>query len=261
MSDQISTITAHFSTIQRVIQNRIYFSCLQSRGQPAAPGATAPAKAGTFTTFNVPVPGAFGTHPTAINPARAIAGFYFDASGLEHSFLRTPNGNITPFDPPGATCSASTEVFVCSQPLGITPEGMVVGFYTDASFVSHGFLRAPDGAFTVFDPPGSISTFTAAVNPDGAVTGEFFVNPFLQHGFLRTRNGTFTVFDPPGSRSTFTAAINPAKAITGACFDTNFALHGFLRTPDGTITSFDPPGSTFTFPSAINPAVTSWSSL
>jgi len=74
------TLGAHFSILQRVIRDRIYFKCLQSRGQPAAPGASAPAKAGTFTTFDVP--GSSFTNPAAINPAGAITGTYSDAGGL-----------------------------------------------------------------------------------------------------------------------------------------------------------------------------------
>ncbi len=43
---------------------------------------------GTFTT--VDPPGSAATFPSGINPAGAITGFYFDASGAAHGFLRSP---------------------------------------------------------------------------------------------------------------------------------------------------------------------------
>src|SRR5262249_38192368 len=193
------TLAAHFSILQWVIRDRIYLKCLQLPGHPPAPGAIAPAKPGTCTTIDVP--GSSITNPAAINPARAIASSYSDAGRRTHSFLRAPDGTITTCDPPGATCSLSTQN-TCSAAVGITPEGTVVGSYSEANDVLHGFLRGPNGAFTVFDPPGSIDTGAAAVNQDGAITGFFgssIVNgSLIAHGFLRTRNGTFTTFDPPG---------------------------------------------------------------
>jgi hypothetical protein len=182
-------------------------------------GVTAPANAGAnitnadpFVTFDVP--GSKFTTPAAINPAVAVTGTYFDAGGLIHSFLRSPDGTITAFDPPGATCSLSTQN-TCSFAVGITPEGTIVGGYAETGVLIHGYLRAPNGAFTVFDAPASTFTSPAAINPDGAVTGGFFVGSGGAHGFLRAPNGTFTTFDPPGSTYTNPVAINPAGTIAG----------------------------------------------
>ena len=43
-----------------------------------------------FTTFDAPGAGAGtqGTFPLAMNPSGAITGYYFDASGAFHGFLR-----------------------------------------------------------------------------------------------------------------------------------------------------------------------------
>jgi len=46
--------------------------------------------------------------------------------------------------------------------------------------VAHGFLRAPDGTFTIFDPPGYTGTGPTGINSAGTITG--FVNG---HGFVR----------------------------------------------------------------------------
>jgi hypothetical protein len=48
---------------------------------------------GDITTFDVPVAGTGagqGTIPFSNNPADAITGYYIDASGVSHGFLRTP---------------------------------------------------------------------------------------------------------------------------------------------------------------------------
>jgi hypothetical protein len=43
---------------------------------------------GTFTTFSIPESSnGFGSD-TAINPAGTITGYYFDANGVAHGFLR-----------------------------------------------------------------------------------------------------------------------------------------------------------------------------
>jgi len=49
----------------------------------------------------------------------------------------------------------------------------------------HGFLRAPDGTFTTFDPPGSQGTSPVAINQAGATTGSYYDANFIAHGFLR----------------------------------------------------------------------------
>ena len=120
----------------------------------------------------------------------------------------------------------------------------------------HGFLRASDGTFTTFDPPGSVSSTGAfSINPAGAITGSYADASGTDHGFLRARDGTFTTFDVPGSIGTFPGSINPAGAITGSYADASRTDHGFLRACDGTFTTFDPPGAFLVIaPSNINPA-------
>jgi hypothetical protein len=51
--------------------------------------------------------------------------------------------------------------------------------------VYHGFLRAPDGTITTFDPPGAVhGTFPAGINPAGAITGSYTDANGFSHGFL-----------------------------------------------------------------------------
>jgi hypothetical protein len=59
---------------------------------------------------------------------------------VNHGFVRSPFGDITTFDAPGASKS--------SAQAGTIPEtpnlfGEIAGFYQDANGVFHGFLRTP----------------------------------------------------------------------------------------------------------------------
>jgi hypothetical protein len=177
--------------------------------------------------------------------------------------------------------------------LAINPVGTITGYYSDCGSTPHGFLRAPNGKFTTFDPPGPLfyqqQIYPQAINPAGAVAGFYTDASFVFHGFLRTPihrgqrhqpggsnhwilyrkptlrpvslfpagpNGKFTTFDYPGSsQGIFAYAIDPAGTITGSYAAASSVYHGFLRAANGKFTTFDPPGSQITTsPSAINPS-------
>jgi hypothetical protein len=249
-----------------MIQRKIYAACLQTRGKQGASRMTAPragtntTSAGTFVTFDVP--GATSTNSNSINNSGTTTGHYTDAAGLTHSFLRTSDGAITPFDPPGATCKTPPAFpGVCSLSYDINPAATIVGVVVTSPDFStgHGFLRAPNGTFTEFDVPFSVYTQAEVINPDGVVAGNSFATAtsFVAHGFIRAPNGTITTFDPLGSTFTQPSGINPAGTVTGNFSDVRGGEHGFLRTSDGTITVLDAPGSLSNFgtePHGINPA-------
>ena len=123
-----------------------------------------------------------------------------------------------------------------------------MGDFCNAVTCYQGFLRTPDGTFTVINANAGIPQ---GINPAGAITGGAADG---SGGFLRSPDGTFITFNPPGEQQgTASIAINPSGAITGFYFEANFVAHGFVRAPGGTFTTFDPPGSIYTFPSAITP--------
>lgn len=163
--------------------------------------------------------------------------------------LSANSQTLTPFDPTG-----STSTF----PASINSVGAITGFYSDASFMNHGFLRDPDGTITTFDPSASTSTVPASINSEGNIVGSYTDSNGVSHGFLRIEDGTITIFDAPGAgtglfQGTTATSINPAGTITGYYADATFATHGFVRGADGSITTFDV-SSQGTFPTNINPA-------
>src|SRR5207302_440744 len=87
---------------------------------------------GSYTTLDVPVPGASQTTAGGINPRGDIVGTYVDSSGHSHGFLLS-GGSYTTLDVPGATFTVA---------VGVNPRGDIVGFYYDSHFQQHGFLRS-----------------------------------------------------------------------------------------------------------------------
>src|SRR5262249_3253852 len=141
---------------------------------------------GTFTTFDV--------SGVAISPDDTITGSYSAANGLL-GFVRDKNGAITSFTAP--VPGPGKQFYTVS--LGINPAGTITGWYIDPNGVSHGFLRAKDGTFTTFDPPGAsfprngtdYAAFGgegfsggAPINAGGAVTGFYIDGTGATHGFL-----------------------------------------------------------------------------
>jgi uncharacterized membrane protein len=139
--------------------------------------------------------------------------------------------------------------------------GQVTGYYQDANFVVHGFLRQPNGTIVTFDAPGSTDTKATGINDLGQITGYYLGPDNASHGFLRQRNGAIITFDAPNSpyppnpdlcewqtTDTYSSVINLAGQIAGihrqrlvgiageVCAAIQY--QGFLRNPDGTIISF-----------------------
>jgi hypothetical protein len=186
--------------------------------------------------------------PTGINANGAITG---RTNSGPLGYLRTPDGTITTFTPPGPLSQYVQTYYTVTT--GINAVGAITGTSYDY-YGQHGFVRAPDGTITAFDSPDTGTyrvncpscgyspafggtTFSSAINPAGTVTGNYFVTYPVYTGqysgfvWVHPPVGQFTTFDPPGSTYTTPTAINPAGAIIGNYSDSNSVVHGFLRTP------------------------------
>ena len=207
------------------------------------------AGAATFVTFDPP--GSTATTPSEITPDGLIIGYYTNASGVQHGFMRTPDGTITTFDPPDSTLTT---------PTSINPDGEIAGAYCDTAACAssfgvgaRGFVRHRKGTFvafaapagqilpTIYNPGGPPPDLT----PAGAIAGTYSVlgPPFTEHGFVRHRNGTIKTIDVPGATLTEVLAINPSGTIVGDYDTPTLSFAGFIRTPDEKVTTITIPGS------------------
>src|SRR4029077_2025395 len=156
---------------------------------------------------------------------------------------------ITTFDAPGAGTAPGQGTFANA----LNDSGVITGFIRDANAARHGFLRAPDGTFIIFDDPnagtcsfscGTIGngqgTRAYAINPAGEIVGFYTDNSARCHGYVRAANGTFTQIDAPDAgtgpspQGTFPSeftpmGINPGGAIIGLYVDASSVQHGFVR--------------------------------
>jgi len=108
----------------------------------------------TFTTFSPP--GSFSSNCLAINKDGVIAGYYIDVSRVSHGFLRAADGTFTTIDVPGAGTGGFAETpigvfFQGTTANAINQAGTITGFWVDANFLMHGFVRVVDGTITTFD--------------------------------------------------------------------------------------------------------------
>jgi len=186
----------------------------------------------TFTTIDVPFPGAHDPTATGINNSGQIVGAYSDSNGGLHGFLRRGKGVFTPIDVPNAG----------TAPHGINNRGQIVGFYSDSSGI-HGFVYK-NGAVTPIDVPGATLTEAVGINKYGHVVGDYRDSSGTFHGFLYAE-GTFTTIDVPGASLTGPQGINRYGEIVGFYDDSSGGRHGFLY-DEGVFTTIDVP-----FPGAV----------
>jgi hypothetical protein len=182
----------------------------------------------------------FRTGALAIWVALCVLVFGPTANAQEHHFITfdAPFADLNPGDDNG------------TYPTSINDSGAITGYSNDANFVSHGFLRSPDGRFTTFQAPGADikpadaeGTNATSINALGAITGYYGDSNGLIHGFLRSPEGKFTTIDVPGGGQTFPIAINLEGAIVGYYLDPSSQFYAFLRSPGGKVTTFFGPGA------------------
>jgi hypothetical protein len=193
-----------------------------------------------------------GTTPVGITDFGVIAGNYVDGNYGSHGFVRTADGKLTTFDPPG---SVYTSVW------SINNFGQIAGVFFDTNNVGHGFVRTADGKITAFDPPGAVGvgvagTYNAFVNDFGVIAGSYYAaSNNAEFGYLRWFDDQFTSFEAPKASAaqylgTELAAINLESTTTGWVFtngaevdgNLEFAAQAFVRDANGNATTFVVPG-------------------
>src|SRR5262249_36232938 len=111
-------------------------------------------------------------NPTTIKMCLAAVSMAIAAVALADTY--------TPIDVPGA---------ISTNPSGINSSGEIVGSYTDASNIEHGF-RLDRGVFVAIDYPGALNTTPISINNSGDVAGFFLDSSSHWHGFMLSE-GTY----------------------------------------------------------------------
>ena len=181
-----------------------------------------------------------GTYALRINDNGELAGYFIDANGAGHGFIRDSGGTLTTIDAPGAGTAAGLGTVVED----INASGETAGYFVDSQGVEHSFFREASGTMTTFDPAGASGA--QSIGDDATVAGAY-VDAGGLHGYLRAPNGTFTTFDPTGDASQVKSVaperVNSDDSVAGTYTDANGVFHGFLRDSSGNITILDAPGA------------------
>jgi len=239
-----------------------------------AGAAPASAQQPHIVTFDAPgadtTPGnLYGTFPGGINCWGTITGFYQDANGTYHGFVRSPRGTFKTFDAPGADTTPGN--FNGTTPTSINDSGAITGSYYDTNG-GHGFVRSPDGKFTSFDVPGAGGYGSApqAINLEGAVVGYYTDSNFSFHAFLRTPDGKYKKWIGPdactgngsdGCYGTGASNINAFGTVASGYNDNNFVHHGLVRTRAGKLIAYDVPGAQATGCPGCNSGLNQWGAI
>jgi hypothetical protein len=162
------------------------------------------------------------------------------------------------FEAPGAGNTPGTQQGTVGA--GINDFGVITGTTRDQNSMRHGYLRYPDGKFTIFDHPNAGTsgatgqgTRVTGLNALGAVVGLVRDANNFDSPFVRDPEGNFSTIAFPNFGGGDGNAINLWGTMVGNYLllsdpnGPNFLhFHGFLRSASGVITQFDPPGSTNT---------------
>jgi hypothetical protein len=153
--------------------------------------------------------------------------------------------------PAGASSCAQIDISGAKStgPSGINPRGDIVGQFTDATNVIHGFLiDHRTGQVAVIDPPGSTRTTGVGISARGDIVGRYD-NPTSAHGYLLSQ-GQFTTLQFPGSTFSTGMGINARGDIVGN-YRVGTALHAYSLV-GGVYSNIDVPGATATSVSGID---------
>jgi hypothetical protein len=128
---------------------------------------------GVFEVFEIAA--STSAQATGINNSSDVCGFYVDASGVNHGWLKIL-GHFYVLDYPGSTGT---------QALGLNNKGLVVGSWTDTSNNSHGFVYtvATTSFVSVDDPDGIGTTIVNGINDKGVLVGFYGTAP-INSGFV-----------------------------------------------------------------------------
>jgi uncharacterized membrane protein len=139
--------------------------------------------------------------------------------------------------------------------LAINASGEIIGYYTDAGGLNHGFLLS-GGQYTTLDDPhagtgAGQGTFPEGITASGVIVGQY-IDANGVHGF-ELRKGQYTALDDPaGVQGSGANGTNDSGQVAGSYNDANGVMHGYLLTGGRYRTFDDPAGVQGSSADAIN---------
>jgi hypothetical protein len=118
----------------------------------------------SYSFFAVPGAALYSTSPSGLNDKGQIAGYFADANGVYHGFLKE-YGTYTTIDFPGAPYTFLD---------GLNNSGVVQGQIYDAASAAEGFVATSGGLFAIVIYPGEQNTVLVGINDRGDVCGSYW---------------------------------------------------------------------------------------
>jgi hypothetical protein len=131
----------------------------------------------SYSDFTVPGAAAYTTSPSDLNDKGQIAGYFADASGVYHGFIKE-YGTYTTIDAPGAAYTFLD---------GINNSGVIQGQIYNAAFVAEGFTATSGGLFDIVNYPGPMMTAIVGINDHGDLCGAYWQTFGINTAFVAFR--------------------------------------------------------------------------
>ncbi len=185
-------------------------------------------------------PHAAQTQVIGINSRGETVGFYVDAHGANHGFVKL-GGRFQTVDFP-TNDNAKPKV---DQLLGVNDRGIAVGFYTDSKGQNHGFLEnTANRHFSVVKVAGDNNVTASGINNLGDVAGFATNSAGNTEGFLRRAGGRVFHLNFPGASMTQAFGVNNGDEVVGTYTDgtgSSATTHGFIWSPGFGFATVDAP--------------------
>ena len=132
----------------------------------------------SYSFFAVPGAAEYSTSPSGLNDKGQVAGYFADASGVYHGFLKE-YGTYTILDMPGAPFTFLDD---------LNNSGVVQGQIYDAANAAEGFVATSGGLFTNVNYPGAGNSALVGINDRGDVCGSYWATFGLNTAFVALRS-------------------------------------------------------------------------
>jgi len=230
------------------------------------------AGAGRFSFTTIDVPNALSTTLGGVDKDGKLVGSYFDNKGIEHGFLRLPDGTLICANNCAVNASIDCPanfINACSTSVGTSLHRIdslgenVAGSWTDSAGVQHGLVIELSASNTVasavsfdYPTPGVTATFVNGININGEISGGYMDSDGIEHGFIASLSclslsGCFQRINFTGAVMTELGNVNDRGDVVGWYLAADSKIIGFLLS-GGNFTILSSPSRPAVFARGIN---------